>query len=153
MSGFWRRWLSVWCWAVCALGAALMGGAFEATSGPSRLLLQVAGGWEAAELDRALRFALGLMGAVTFGWGLTWMAAIRAAHQLGAAGRPIWGLLTVGAMAWFVVDSAISIATGFTLNAVSNAGFVAAFLLPVLRCGMLRDASGSVATAQASRPA
>ena len=46
MTGFWRTWMTAWCWAVAGLGVMLMGAAFEATSGPVRLLFVVLGGPE-----------------------------------------------------------------------------------------------------------
>lgn len=79
------------------------------------------------------------MGAVTLGWGRTLMTTIQAAHQLGAAGRSTSVGLIVSVLAWFVIDSSLSVATGFGLNAVSNSILLAGFLLPIVRSGVLRS--------------
>lgn len=138
MSPFWQNWLTVWCWGVALFGIVLMGGAFAATDGPVRLLFGILNPAVQPVFDATLRFSLALIGAVTFGWSLTFAVAIRAAVLLGARGRPIWLGLIVSAVAWYVVDSALSIATGFALNAASNTLILAAFLIPILRSGVLQ---------------
>jgi hypothetical protein len=137
MSRFWRNWLTGWCWAVL-FGVVLAGAAFEATSGPTRLLFGLLKGPSPLDLDAQMRFGLAVLGSVTFGWSLTLMAAIQAAHQLGDQGQPVWRLVTVSAVAWYGVDSVLSIATGYGLNAVPNTVFLLAFLVPVIRGGVLR---------------
>jgi hypothetical protein len=137
MSGFWRSWLIGWCGAVGLFGVVLAGGASEATSGPTRIVFDLLNGPGELVLAPLLRFSLAVLGAVTIGWSVTLLAAIRAASQLGKSGRPIWMLITVSVLSWYVIDSSLSIATGFGLNAVPNTGFVAAFLLPVIRSGVL----------------
>lgn len=139
MTRFWRNWLTVWCWAVALFGVALIGGAFETTSGPVRLLFGVLNPAEPLTLDAPMRFSLAVMGAVTLGWSLTLFAAIKAADELGARGGPIWRLTTLGVAGWYVVDSALSAATGFALNIAPNTLLAAAYLLPVLRTGVLRS--------------
>jgi hypothetical protein len=89
-----------------------------------------------------------LLGAVTLGMALAVLAAARAAERPGPEGRPIWVRLT-GAMAvWYLVDSGLSVATGFPLNAVSNTLILAGFLAPVLGSGVL----GSPASARLGAP-
>jgi hypothetical protein len=44
---------------------------------------------------------------------------------------------------WCVIDSILSIATGFWLNTVANAIYTAAFLLPVIRSGVLSNAENA----------
>ena len=138
MPGFWRNWLTGWCWAVGLFGVVLAGAAFEATSGPTRLLFGLLKGPAPLDLDAQMRFGLAVLGAVTFGWSLTLMAAIQAAHQLDDQAQPVWRLVTVSAVAWYGVDSALSIATGYGLNAIPNTVFLLAFLVPVIRGGVLR---------------
>ena len=137
MTRFWRIWLDVWCLAVGAFGIVLIGGAFAATDGPARAVLAIIN--PAADLDFSptLRFALALMGAVTLGWSITLGAAIRAADALGTAGAPVWRMVTWSVVGWYVIDSSLSVATGFALNAVSNSVLLAGYLLPVLRSGVL----------------
>jgi hypothetical protein len=138
MSAFWRRWLTGWCIAVGLFGVVLAGAAFEATSGPVRVVFDLLNGPGELDLDAHLRFSLAVLGAVSIGWAVTLLAAFRAANQLGRQlGRPIWILVTASVAGWFVIDSTLSIATGFGLNAVPNVVILAAFLLPVLRSGVL----------------
>lgn len=140
MTKFWRTWLDIWCGAVGVFGLVLIGGAFAATDAPIAAQLAAFGGPEVADpMTRTLRFALALMGAVTLGWALTFHAGFDAAHRLGAAGAPVWRRLCWASAIWFVVDSSLSVATGFALNAVSNAVLLAAFMVPVLASGVLRE--------------
>ncbi len=138
MSSFWRTWLKVWCVGVGLFGLVLAGAAFEATSGPTRLVYGLIGGPAMLDMDATLRFSIALMGAVTLGWSVTMFAAIEAACLLGDRGRPVWRLITVSLGVWYVVDSSLSVATGFGLNAVSNTLIVAAYLVPVLMSGVMR---------------
>jgi hypothetical protein len=93
------------------------------------------------------------MGAVTMGWGVTYLALFMAAHRLGADAAPVWRLATIGMVAWFVIDSALSVATGFWMNAVSNTGLAIGYLVPVLASGAMNGsapAAGSRPSARAS---
>lgn len=136
MSGFWKTWLNVWCLGVGLFGLVLAGGAFAATSGPVERLLDILGG-RPPEVTPTLRFALAVMGAVSMGWALTFYAAFSAAAALGPQGRPAWRAVTVAVVGWYVIDSALSFATGFALNAAPNTLLLAGFLLPVWRSGVL----------------
>jgi hypothetical protein len=138
MSGFWRNWMMGWCWAVGLFGVVLMGGALDATSGPTRLLYGVLNPAAEFRLDQTMRFSLAVLGAVTLGWSLTLFAAIQAAHQLGDRAEPTWCLIILSVAVWYVIDSGLSIATGFSLNTIPNTVFLAAFLLPILKSGVLR---------------
>lgn len=137
MSDFWRNWLTVWCLAVGVFGLGLVGGGLDSTSGPTRLFFHLLNGPAPLELDSQMRFSLAVLGAVTLGWSLTLLAAIQAAIALGPRGRPIWLLITGGATAWFVIDTPMSILTGYGLNALPNIVIFATFLLPILRSGVL----------------
>ncbi len=138
MSTFWRNWLWGWLVAVALFGVVLAGAATEVTSGPIRLFFAIIShAGTTLELDAQMRFALAVMGCVTIGWSVTTVGAVRAAQELGERGRPIWRLITAGVSIWFVIDSTLSIVTGFELNAVSNVLFMAAFLLPLVCSGVL----------------
>ena len=89
----------------------------------------------------AVRFGLGLPGALTIGWALTMFAMIDAAQ---AGGARIWRSLTGALLVWYVIDSAISVRTGFALNAASNTLLMASFLIPVLASGVLRGQARAV---------
>lgn len=139
MTEFWRKWLTAWCGGVLLFGVVLAGGAFEATSGPVRAVLALLDGPGDPSFDPHLRFSLALMGAVSIGWSITLYAAIRAACEIGgAAARRLWLGITVSAIAWYAIDSTLSVATGFGMNAVPNTLLLAGYLLPVVRSGVLR---------------
>ncbi len=139
MTGFWKHWMTVWCLSVGAFGVVLTTGAINGLDGPVRILLSLLSGGAEPEMTPFLRFCLAVMGPVTLGWCLTLFAAITAANRLDhAAARPVWMLITAGAVTWFVIDSALSVATGFWRNVIPNTGYLIAYLLPVLRTGVLR---------------
>ncbi|MGE0742341.1 MAG: hypothetical protein AB7O98_13450 [Hyphomonadaceae bacterium] len=134
MNAFWSSWLKVWCWGVLAFGVVLATAALPGIDGLVRTLF-VAFGGDAASFDlKAVRFGLGLQGALTIGWGLTLLPVVSHAHALGPG---IWRALTAAVLVWYVIDSAISVQTGFALNAVSNTLLTAAFLAPMVAGGAL----------------
>ena len=139
MSRFWRNWMIVWCLAVGVFGIVLAGAGLDATDGPTRLLMRVLNNGPDVDFNAPLRFSIALLGCVTLGWSLTLLVALRVAHRLGNQARTFWLGLTASVAGWFMMDSSLSIATGFGLNAVSNTVFIALFLLPIIRSGVLRN--------------
>lgn len=138
MRGFWKTWMTVWSWGVLAFGLVLTLSAVPALDAAPRFVLALIGGDPAlaALLDQpVMRFAFGLQGALTLGWGFTMIAMIRLADTGGA---PVWRSLTAAFLTWYVVDSLISISTGFPLNAVSNTLLTVGYLIPVLATGALK---------------
>ena len=132
-------WMTGWCVAVGLLGMILAGSGFEATSGPVRILFDVLNGPGKLDLNPYVRFSLAILGAVTMGWSLTLMAVIQVANQLEKqVSKRIWIGIAASIVIWYVIDSILSIATGFWLNAVSNTIFSATFLIPVIRSDVLR---------------
>ena len=148
MTSFWSNWLKAWVWVVGLFGAVLTLGAFEATAAPVAAIYGLVGG-TAPVADPAFRFTLALLGAVTVGWALTLAVALDAAHALGGS---MWRGLTIAVLCWYLIDSALSVATGFPLNAVSNTVFLAGFLLPMWRSGFLSP-GGKGLTARSERRA
>ncbi len=133
MTIFWQRWLTIWCAGIGIFGIVLYGAGYAATTAPVAALFDAFGSPFPTDPDRHLRFTTSLMGAVTFGWAVTYYAAFRAAWQLErAACSGIWRILTTGAVLWYAIDSVASVANGFPLNAVSNTIFLTAFLIPVI---------------------
>lgn len=139
MSAFWRGWLNVWCWLVIVFGLVLAGGGLDATDGPAEMIYGIVGGGAPFDWTPHLRFSVALMGAVTMGWGTTFLATFMAAHRLGDQAAPVWRLATGGVLAWFVIDSALSAATGFPLNVVSNAALLIGYIVPVAASGVMRS--------------
>jgi len=139
MSRFWRNWLTVWCCATALFGIILAGGGFEATSGPVRLVFNSLQGPGELDLNAHMRFILGVLGPITVGWSLTMWTAIKVTLQLDRqAARPIWMLLIASVACWFIVDSCVSINTGFWRNTIPNVAYMATFLLPIVRSGVLK---------------
>jgi len=137
MTGFWRSFMTWWTAGVVLFGVTIAGGAFDATDAVIAFLYVEMGG-APIEWTPVLRFASALMGCVTIGWALTVAAVLRANDLLGARSAPVWRMATVAMVVWFVTDSALSVATGFALNAVSNTALFALYLLAVTRSGVLR---------------
>jgi len=140
MTGLWKTWITLWCWGVIVFGAVLALAAFPATDTIARTLFGVIGGVPdgvALFEPLGMRFSVGLMGAVTLGWGFTVLFLLPTMH---AAGAPAWKGLTAALAIWFVIDGAISVATGFALNAVSNTVLMTAYLVPLLASGVLKPA-------------
>ena len=140
MGKVWQNWLSTWALLVTVFGLVLAGGAFAATDGLTTMLFTLFGNPLPADTDLHHRFAIGLMGAVTMGWGLTYFGAFKALYALDAAtAAPIWRYLLLAGLAWYVIDSSISVATGFWMNAVSNTVLIVLFLIPLVKSGAMRS--------------
>lgn len=124
-----------WCAAVALFGLLLAGAAFEATDGFARFVFGLLGHGDTA-FTPPLRFAVALMGAVTLGWGLT-LAAVASDKGADPAAAPaLWRRITWAAVIWYVVDSTLSVATGFAFNAVSNTLLLVALLAILSRAGV-----------------
>lgn len=139
MSTFWRSWLLVWCVGVFVFGLVLAGGAFEATSGPVRMIYESLRGPGDLVLDPAMRFTLAVMGCVSLGWAVTMFLMMRVAFSLGERARPVWVGLTLGVLVWFVTDSTLSVATGYGLNVVPNTLLLSTYLIGVFAGGALKQ--------------
>ena len=139
MTDFWKNWLNLWSFAVTIFGAVLALAAFAPTDGLARIVFASFQNPMPGDIDMLHRFSIGLMGAVTMGWGMTLYVAFQAIHLADRAHGPrIWRNLTLAALIWYVIDSSISVATGYWLNAVSNTLFIALYLIPLLRTGAMR---------------
>lgn len=138
MSAFWRGWFGLWSASIGVFGAVLAGGAFDATSGPVRKLLVTLGGPNAGAFDPTLRFSLAVMGAVSIGWAVMLFLTLRAAIDRPDHSRPLWNAITAGMASWFVIDSALSIATGFGLNVAPNLVLAAMYGIGLLGSGALK---------------
>lgn len=115
-------------------GAALALAALPALNLPMRLLADILI-WP---LDQAqtlglpeTRLAFAIGGGVMLGWGLMiWQLA---GEPLERAPDAVRGIIRSSVLAWFVVDSAGSVASGAALNVVPNLVFLALFLVPMRR--------------------
>lgn len=137
------RALAAWCTAVVAFGSGLSGAAFASTDGFARLAFALLGK-SAVAFTPELRFAVALMGAVTVGWGLTIGAAVAGSATLGRAeAQALWRRMATAVCVWFVLDSTLSVATGFAPNAGSNTVLMVAFVAILWHGGLLAS-SGPV---------
>lgn len=141
MNPFWRLWFFAWSWSIGIFGAVIAGGAFEATSAPITLvyeLVRVAGG-SAIRFDPTLRFSLGVMGAVSIGWAVMLYFILFEALQTRSlkAAKPLWNAISSGMAAWFVIDSTLSIATGFGYNVVPNVLLTGMYVVGLIGIGVL----------------
>lgn len=137
MTAFWRNWFTLWSLFVMLFGLVLAGAGLPALDSIATLIFGIVGATDMVWTPE-LRFAVALMGAVTLGWGMTLLTGIRAAIALGDQGAPVWRGLLIAMLVWFVVDSSMSVATGFWLNAVSNTIITAAFIIGVIGSGALK---------------
>ena len=139
MTSFWKNWLRVWVVGVAVFGLVLCGAAFADSDGAARIVFELFDNPMPGNPDALHRFALGLVGAVTLGWGLSMGVLFEILFDTprDRAARG-WRAFTVAFLLWYVVDNAISIATGFWLNAVSNTLFLLAYLVAVVASGALR---------------
>lgn len=135
MKPLWKTWLVVWALGTVVFGLVLAGAGDSAIDGGARFVYRLLGGPAALDLNPVLRFSIGLMGAVSFGWGVTVLALAWQGERAG--GPAVWRAVALGFGLWFVLDSAISIHTGMPLNAVSNTLIVLAGLPPLLGGGLL----------------
>lgn len=138
MTAFWRTWLRVWCYATAAFGLMFAAAAFPPFDAGAIFFYDLVY-WpldgESSFADN-VRFTCALMGAVTFGWALTIFAMVDAAEALGSRA---WRALTMSLLAWYAIDSFISVYSGVWMNAVSNTGLMAGYLAPVLASGVLTE--------------
>lgn len=87
-------------------------------------------------LEESHRLVNAILGGVMIGWGaMIWLLVDRFLVQ---APLDVKRILVVGLATWFVVDSAGSIASGGWLNAVLNVGFLAVFLVPLMKIPAVR---------------
>lgn len=139
MTDFWKNWLKLWAWGVVIFGVVLSSGAFAATEGVVRPIFNLLGNPFPDQPDAHHRFSLGLMGAVSIGWGLTLVGIFNAIFGLGSdRTAPFWRAILVATLGWFVIDGYISVATGFTLNLIPNTVLLVLLLVPLLQSGALR---------------
>ena len=78
---------------------------------------------------RYIAFAHGVLGAVMVGWGAALLVVLFGSFRRGA--REAWPICAVSVAAWFVPDTALSLATGFWQNAMLNVAVAILFAVPL----------------------
>lgn len=142
MTNFWQNWLKLWAWGVIAFGMILSSGSFAVTDGLVRPLFDLLGDPLPETLDAHHRFSIGLMGAVSIGWGATLLLFIKRLVTLPAeTAAPLWRGMLYATIIWYVVDGVISVATGFAWNVASNSGLLALLVIALAKSGALHGSS------------
>lgn len=123
-----RRWLLVTGLVIGAFGPVFALASAAGWAGPGEWTLEVLNGpgGRDEEFDGTTRFLTALTGGFLTGWGVMVLALRHWAYDL--APEPVRRSVLVGLLAWFVVDSPGSIASGTAWNALFN---VAVLLLAV----------------------
>jgi len=132
MTEFWRKWLimTAGVTALAGLGFATLA-AVGATGTLDAIfdLIYLPGDLEHPAGEVA-SFAIGVAGAVMVGWAATMLILLRSSSA--SAMPSTWRALTVGLLAWFVVDGIVSVASGAIGNLVLNVAFLALFTPPLI---------------------
>lgn len=137
MSNFWKSWLDLWCYFIMLFGLALCGAGIEGYEALTDILFRNLNLNAAPIFNEVERFAIGLMGAITFGWGLTLLYYIQMAHNNNEGNR-VWRQLAFVIIVWYGVDGYISYRTGFTLNIAGNSIIALGLLFPLYVNGKLK---------------
>jgi hypothetical protein len=82
------------------------------------------------EAARYVTFVYGVLGAVMVGWACLLWPLVRGPIRRREPWA--WSAIAMSLGAWFVIDSALSIASGFGENALLNLVFAIAFAVPLL---------------------
>lgn len=116
-----RAWMKFTALAVGVFGPIFSLGTVESIAEPARWSLDVLAWPVDGEQDFAApttRFLAALTGGFLFGWGvMIWFLATRV-HKV--APEPVRQSVLAGLLAWFVLDSTGSVASGQAINAVFN---------------------------------
>lgn len=139
---FWENCLHMWIWMVIGFAGLFAAAGVPGLDGGAGLFYWVVSGGtvDASHFDGpGMRISVSLVGAVMLGWGCAMLAVWRAS----GADPAVWRGLARAVLIWFVVDSALSVATGFPFNAVSNTAFVALFMLPAVKLGFFSRETAS----------
>ena len=112
---FWEQCLHAWVWLVIGFGLLFSGAGVPGLDGGAGLFYWVVSGGIVDARDFAapgMRISVSLVGAVMLGWGFAMLAVWRAK----GADPVLWRGLAQAVLIWFVVDSALSVMTGFALK-------------------------------------
>jgi hypothetical protein len=140
MSQFYQTWIKLVIWGIWAFGAILALHAFPATELPSKLFYELIQRPVPEEPGNHFRFAMGLMGCISMGWGLTMFVFLKATLLLEPAqAREVWRGFLFAVLFWYITDNIASIYTGYPLNAISNTVLILLFIIPLWKSGVLRN--------------
>lgn len=152
MTGFWKSWMRVWCWATLAFGAMFAAAGLQGFETPTRAFYDVIY-WPIdgqSPYGPDVRLTASLLGAVMIGWAIALLGLVAASDRAGPAP---WRAMSLSVAVWYVVDSLASVLNGAPVNAISNTLFAAPFFAAVFISGVLQEGgSGSGASGASARP-
>ena len=118
---FHRSWLKVTAVVIGSFGPVFLLGTMAATAEPARLTLDILS-WPIDGLpahdSSGMRFLSALTGGFLVGWGATVWLLATSVHDV--APEPVRRAVVIGLCAWFVFDSAGSVASGNPSNVLFN---------------------------------
>jgi hypothetical protein len=137
MSNFWKIWLDIWCLAVIIFGGVLVGASIPGFESGTKTFFTLIYPIDMPVFNEIERFAFGLIGAITMGWGVTFFYFFRAAHASNI-GNKMYRQAFVVMIIWNLIDGYVSYRTGFALNIASNLLFSLGMVIPLYMNGKLR---------------
>jgi len=124
----WRRWLLFAAAVVVGVGAGFTVLALVGVPAELMDVLYLPGEPDVAQAA-TLSFAIGVTGSVMVGWGASMLYVYLDPASLS---RPrIARAFFIGTVAWFVLDSLVSLALGAMINVVGNVFFLGLLLPPL----------------------
>jgi hypothetical protein len=128
---FWRLWLVVATSVVALFGFALVLSASFARWLFGWILFGSATGIDGlgAEAQPYLALVHGVLGAVMTGWALALLLVVLGPFARGE--WEAWRTIAASLVAWFVLDTALSLVTGFWPNVVLNLALALLFAVPL----------------------
>jgi hypothetical protein len=124
----WHRWLVLAASIIVGVGAAFVVLALLGVPTELMELLYLPDEPDVATAD-TISFAVGVSGAVMVGWGTSMLFIYL---DPGMLDRPrVARAFLLGTIAWFILDTFMSIALGATINVVGNCLFLGLLLPPL----------------------
>ena len=138
MTGLYRNWMNIWRAAMIAAGLIFVLAAFPATDIFVRLFYDLIY-WPLdgnSGFSDASRPTIAILGAVFLAFAVLIQGVVKIAFDDPAS--PLWRVITMSVVVWWVVDSGVSVICGVPVNAVTNTILLVIFLVPILGSGVLK---------------
>lgn len=133
--GIWLNWLLIVCLLLIVFGLALvfLPDAMQNVIGVNfyNWPLPEDGYSQISTIERNYHmFLYGITGGMLVGWGV--LLTFVANGPLKYGSRWAWGAMVICLAIWYVLDTGISLATGFSINAIFNSMIAVSFAVPLL---------------------